>query len=538
AAKLNGVVAETDASGNQISNPNYNPLYINVSLKVIPQKYVYTGFKFVAELTDGKIIYNSLPKSVELYLVSDELGEDGEPSYLIKDNIKYHYDYVRLSTVYEESATGNIEYKAYNKTDNTVDNEVKIAALNTINISTTRRTVINGTNYVIINDEYAVLISENQEDVPKSAGIYICLATCQTDSNHTFVEFMDENRVVQGQNVTFSCLYEIEKSQDITVNWLKDSFYYTTVFDFDHPKTLPFEYEIPPEVKDYVEYVLEGDVSVPINNMLNVGEYNVSLRVNTKNYYYNESFKFSVTDLPAEVVVPVNSSYVYTGSVINSFLTSIGVTLKDKDGKALNTIYWTKDSTEFTFMFKKVNEDNTTEDLTDKIDLAPSEVGNYLLEINYESKEHNYSGFGKYYYSIIRKSYTGSIGFIDATIYYDPSLSPQEFYDLIIGRMFTIGEEAGVYHLELRSETDGNVEIKRDDADFEDYKLYNSVGQKTLYLTINFEDQITASTTLKALLNIQRYTLEASDFSFASSSTDYEYSGFNIYHALKYQNID
>ena len=298
------------------------------------------------------------------------------------------------------------------------------------------------------------------------------MATCQTDSNHTFVEFMDENRVVQGQNVTFSCLYEIEKSQDITVNWLKDSFYYTTVFDFDHPKTLPFEYEIPPEVKDYVEYVLEGDVSVPINNMLNVGEYNVSLRVNTKNYYYNESFKFSVTDLPAEVVVPVNSSYVYTGSVINSFLTSIGVTLKDKDGKALNTIYWTKDSTEFTFMFKKVNEDNTTEDLTDKIDLAPSEVGNYLLEINYESKEHNYSGFGKYYYSIIRKSYTGSIGFIDATIYYDPSLSPQEFYDLIIGRMFTIGEEAGVYHLELRSETDGNVEIKRDDADFEDYKLY------------------------------------------------------------------
>lgn len=538
AVKLNGSTPEIDASGNQISNGNYNPLYINVSLRVIPQNFVYTDFKFFAELVDGKIVYNSLPKSVELYLISNEVDEDGEPVRLIKDNIKYHYDYIRLSTVYNDEPTGSFEWRSYDKTTNTVSGEVATTPYGDIDLTTSRRAVINGTNYIIINEEYAVLISNNQEDVPKSAGIYICLATCQTDSNHTFAESDGETTVVKGQNITFSCLYEIQKSQDININWLKDSFYYTTVFDFEHPDTLPFEYEVPPEVKDYVEYVLQGDIDIPVNNMLNIGEYNVALKVNTKNYYYNEVFKFKVEDLLADIVVPVNSSYVFTGSAINSFLTGIGATLKDKDGKPLNTIYWTAGNEEFTFMFKEIEEDNTEKEITNDITKAPSQVGNYVLEIFYKSKERNYIGNGRYYYSIIKKSYTGSIGFVDTTIFYDPSLTPQEFYDLIIGRMFTIGEEANIDSLELRSETDGNVEIKREGVSLEDYAAYNSVGQKTIYLTVKFNDGITANTKLKALLNIQRYTLESTDFSFVSSSTDYEYSGYSVYHALKYQNID
>lgn len=535
AAKLNGLTVEVDGDGNEISNSNYNPLYINVSLRVIPRNFVYKGFKFFADLEDGKFEYNGLPKSVALYLVSNDTVDDDNPIFITANNIKYNYEYVRLSTVYENEPTGKLEYRPYYKDSNEVDQKAEPEPLGEIVLSTARRANINGISYIILNEEFAILISDNQEDVPKSAGYYICFATCQTDSNHAFAS---ADGTVDGQNITFSCLYEIKKSQDININWLKDSFYYTTVFDFEHPNTLPFEYEVPPEVKDFVEYELLGDVEVPVNNMLNVGEYTVALKVNTKNYFYNQEFKFKVNDLPAEIVVPVNSSYIYTGNVINSFLTGIGATLKDKDGKPLNTVYWKADSEEFLFTFKEIKEDNTEEEITTDIELAPSQVGNYVLEIEYKSKENNYSGSGRYYYSIIRKAYGGSIGFIDTTIYYDPTLTPVEFYDLIVGRMFTIGEEAGSYRLELRSETDGNRQIKRDNANFSDFKVYNSVGQKTLYLTIKFDDDITASTTLKALLNIQRYTLEASDFSFISSSTDYEYSGFNIYHALKYQNID
>lgn len=546
AVKLNGLTPEVDASGNQISNSNYNPLFINVSLKIVPQKIVYNEFDFTVNgVVDGEIVYNSLAKSVDLNMYY--AAEDEDPVKIESSNIVYNYEYVRLATDYIEEdgkAVGYLQCLGYVKESNTVTGEVYLSKLD--NANTARRQVINGISYIIINEDTAVLISDNQEDVPKSAGIYICFATCQTDNNHTFTRVDEGTQIVQGQNVTFCCIYEIKKSQQISVDWKENRFYYTTVFDFANPNTLPFEYEIPAEVIKNVEYILEGDVEVPINNMLNVGEYNVSLKVDTKNYYYKQTFKFYVVDLPAVVVVPVNSTYVYTDSPIVSFMTSIGVTLKNKEGVALNTIYWTSQSTEFTFVFKKILEDNTKEivgeysnaenNATSIEQVAPNEVGNYVLEVSYESKEGNFAGTGEYFYSIIKKSYTGSIGFVDTTIYYQPNLTQEEFYNLIIARMFTIGIEQGGYTLSLHSETD-KLDIKPN-SDFIDYCTYNSVGQKTLLLTINFKDGITAPSTLKALLNIQRYTLEASDFAYLSNSTDYEYVGRNIYHALSYNGIN
>jgi len=549
AAKLNGSVVELDGSGNQISNKNYNPLYIDVRLKVAPRNIVYTKAEIISKET-YPFVYNGRSKSFNISLMTQ--NADGEEEEIKSDKIVYSYEYIRLSTVYKESALGDFEYRNYDEYKDTVGSTIESRPLSTLSANKYAKRTINGVNYIIVNNEYAILISDNQEEVPKSAGIYICIITCQTDSNHTFA--LDESGVVsqKGQNVSFGFIYEIEKSQSISVQWLKEKFYYTTVFDFDNPETLPFEYDATAEVKNDIQFKLEGDIDIPVNNMLYVGDYNVSLKVDTKNYYFKKIFKFSVINLPAIIIVPVNSTYIHTGSVINSFLTNIGATLNNKDGEALNTVYWSSKNEEFTFKFNQILEDGTELHLTDKVDEAPSAVGNYVLDINYQSKEGNFGGEGRYYYSIIKKSYNGAISFLDTTITYNPNITQQEFYDLILSRMFNIGVDSGTYEIDLRYDettTSGasipfadKPQITRGDADgnevIAEFKKYNSAGQKNVYIQVSFKDGITATLTLKAILNIQRYTLEASDFNYISNTTNYEYSGYQIYHALKYKDID
>ena len=533
-------------------NNNYNPLYVDVKLRVVPKDIEYVTTVRVSEPVGG-LVYDGRSKAivVKMSTTNDATGViDGEDAKVIS----YRNEYVRLATNYDDDGGTTVYY--YEIDGYNLKAEAKYIKPEEIKGETFVEMNINGTDYIVLDGEYAYAIDRDQDDVPRSAGVYLCITTCQTDSNHKFVENDGETLHERGQNVRVGRFYAVARAS-LELSLKQTNFKYTTPFDFNHPDTLPFEIEnlttLPEEVRNNIQYSLDGDVIIPNNNLLNMGDYVVNIKISTKNYYVSQPHSFKVEALDAEIIYPTNSYFVYNGKAISSFMENIGAVLKDVSGQVINTIYWSQGNNDFTFTIQKVENDGTEgseeqiESLSDLPGAEDDDIGNYVLNIKYASNSQgdqgasNYEGSGRFYYSIVKKAYSGSIGFADKTIVYNPTITGDEFYDLVIG-LFSINLDSSMYKLLLEVKGDPNLgdkdvnfgEFSKDAVTFDKLKEVYKAGNRTLYLTIVFNDGITASTTLKANLQIQQYTLFNSDIDFIESGTEYNYNGYERYHALKF----
>ena len=520
---------------------NYNPLTISVPLQVVPKNLFVNSYQFnigtgteMVPLPDY-VTYDGISRPVTIAL-------DISSQSLTDKKYATTYTFVKLKCVYSDSVDAAAECYGYKTdTDTGLGYPAIEEGLLTKPLSEIKSGIIDeiiyltydGVQYLVIND-YCLLLEQDNVGSPLKAGIYVCIANCEAKTNYIFAE-NESNPVVTGTSRTYIKIYEIKKSSEVSVDNWKESFFYTTQFDLNNPSSLPFEYDMSPNFKDQVVYTMEEPIEWPSNNMLNVGNYSVTLTVVNDNYYYSNPFTFEVTKLAAEFVFPTTKTYVFKGENIPivDFLNDIRILEKDKDGNTINSFYYTYGDENPLITLEFYEPFNET--ALDYIpwDVLESEDDYYTLRAKYGGETSNYYGEGEFKYKIIKKAYMGAVRFQNTTIIYNPSYTAEELYTLIYANMFSIGLEDGftisIFN-ENSTDSDNNEIVATDDGWISELL---EEGQKTLRLEVEFSDGITADYKATAILTIEKMSVSQTEIVAPQSST-FTYTGYPVYNYLNF----
>jgi len=527
-------------------NNNYNSLNISVPLIIKPKPIIILGRDVSSDngvLNNGRTTYDGKSKSIKMTLnLQEEVTGEFNNKYAIT------YSYIRIKTEYSQSVRGSLLYYSYDAVKKVpkISDGVKSTGYDSIkNIVSCEDLNYDGTTYKVINNLYCLLIDSSAVSTPIDAGIYMCFAECASQDNYIFGLSAGNGEYTYSASFSYAYAYEVEKSSNVIISNWKDEFYYTTAFDLNNPSSLPFSFDISPNFKDIVVFSMKEPAQWPSNNILNVGNYTVNLSVENQNYYYQGNQEFKIIKLGVEFVFPSLSTYVYIGNKIpiTSFLNNIQYFFKDKDGnmdKSLGSFYYTYGEENSNLVFEFYNADD---ELIARIparnedDILPYEVGSYRMEVSFGNDSSNYQGKGTYNYSIVKKAYSGSVKFQNTSINYNPTYTPTQFYNLIKSKMFSIGLEDNSYTISLKR-VDGNVEIVPDDslAEQSDNWVKNimNIGQKTIEITVKFNDGITADYVSTAILNIQTCQVLANDFDTSTTNSSFVYTGYEVFNHIKY----
>lgn len=554
---------------------NYETLVIPaVPLRVVPKQMNINSSEFNMrnEGADIKnIVYDGSLKSLSLSLVLD---------YNTKANYTTTYSYQRLQVTYGDAtkidATAKISYRDYypndaNKFGNTV-NQMLFSTLQETTIFSFEIKEDSGTRYVIINQTYAVIMQSGGGSgvTPDSAGVYICIATCSAYENYTF-SVNNYGTLNTNTSVQYMAVFEIKKSDNINFTIKKDwSFYYSTRFDFKNQSSLPFNekdkdtgveiyYSITPSfLKQNLVISLPNYDGLSTSGYLNVGTYVATLTINTDNYFWTQEVQFVIEKLRVDFVFPVLKNYVYAGQnvPVTSFLSNIRVVRMKEGGASESFFYDPNNSTMKDIVLSYYhNEPDNKSEVTNEIGekIIPFDIGNYKLRMvcgseDVSSKE-NYYGAGEFEYSIIPRTFTGSVRVDHATITYDPLYKHKAFYDLIMERMFTIDLESG-YDVTMYIGTypKGTTPPESRIIDLEKYKDFdydnitspeqlgwlkelNNNGQHGITFIVDFDDDKIESVQGNAILTVKKRTLALDDFDLDVNKT-YTYDGFSKYNSI------
>lgn len=520
---------------------NYNSLNLNIPLHVKPRGLTVLAAGFEASyetLTANSVTYDGRTKPMSLKLTVDG-QEEGEVTYATT------YSYMRLKTSYSSSTKAIFEYYGYDATKQlpNIDGGLQTQSFSSSglqNISTLQLINYNGADYLMVNNMYCLVLEAGDVSTPVNAGVYVCLANCESKTNYAFSVVDAEGNQVLNTRTVYCHIYEIEKSSNIAVENWKDKFYYTTKFDLVNQNLLPFEYEMTPNFKDQVVYSMDEPADWPASNILNVGNYSVTLMFENENYYFNKPFDFEVEKLRADFVFPTIKTYLYKGKdqPIIDFFSNIRILEKDKDGNTVNSFYYTYgDENEYLkFEFYKPGEE-------EPLDYIPWEVlpdgEEYTLKAIYGGDGSNYYGEGEFKYSIIKKSYGGTVKFQSTTITYNPTYTPAELYETIYSKMFAIGLEDG-YKVKLTHATYEDVvldpTVEYEDINTTWVKEILQAGIVRLKILVQFEDGITADFTGEASLTINKLAVTQGSTGIDDSKTGakYIYNGYPVYNPLMF----
>lgn len=537
-----------EATKGGVIDANYNSLNINVPLYVAPKNMIVNTATFTVNANvaiGGAVTYDGQTKPLSLSLQMTDPNDS--------DKYATTYSYLRLKVQYSQSTKAMFEYYDYDTVNGIpkVQPEVKTqsyASSSLRNITSLFTIEYQGVNYLIVNNVYSLLLETNESSVPVNAGIYACIATCESQSNYIFATGTVAAPTVVGTNVSYAFIYEIDKTNVVAIENWKDSFYYTTEFNLTNKSSLPFEYEMTPNFKDSVVYSMREPAEWPVNNILNVGTYSVNIMFENENYYFSKDMEFKVEKLSAEIIFPTLKTYVYIGEgrQITSFLNNIRIALKDKDGNTTNSFYYNYegDLTSDPLLNFEFYEPDSKNPITDPTKLPPWQVtpdGKYYkLKVIYGGESTNYYGEGIYEYAIIKKAYMGSVKFQNATITYDPTYTPESLYNLIYTKMFTIGLEEGynvkIYHQDNADEwLDPNEEADKPEESW----MYNllRIGQTTLRVEVEFEDGITAKYSSTAVLTINKAVISQNSIDTTKTGASFVYNGYNMYNYLIFNTV-
>ena len=533
----------------QAENTNYNMLNIDVPLYVSPKNIVIKDGVFVVkDANPNGIGYDGSTKAAKLNLTTGD-------NEVLGSHYEIVYSYYKVSSNYSKSKLGAYNYYEYDVSNNrpNIGNGIHSENFSTSALASGGEFIeltYEGKTYLVFNNSQCLILEDGEAVSPTNAGIYLCVATCESKTNYTFAELVNvggtSTEQVVGASKDFYCIYEIQKSESITIDNWKDKFYYTTQFDLAHPNLLPFEFEVTPNLKSEVKYHMSEPADWPASNVLNVGNYTVNLTIETDNYYVSRDLGFKVEQLSAEITFPTLNTYLYQGEnkPVTDFLNSIKITEKDKDGKALRSFFYTYGDNnsyiklEFFDPYMNPMPDNK----------IPWDVNNdgefYTLIVTYGNKDDdsNYYGTGAFEYSIIKRAYDGEVRFQFASIPYSPIYTPSQLYNLIYTRMFSIGLESG-YEVKLyiddadKTLLDPN-EVKDDPLQSWTYKvLVDNNGSINLRVVVKFFDGYTEDYEDTAVLTINKATVSQSEFDTSKTSASFVYDGYSVYNYLIYNNV-
>ncbi|MGN0798643.1 MAG: hypothetical protein ACI4L7_03685 [Christensenellales bacterium] len=522
----------------QPENANYNTATIHATLNIVPKQVKLTGG--TAQLPE-ELIYNGTTKNCII-----------TPTFDIEDvpyNIAYRY--IKLKA---ESVDGvDIMLNAYDYSGGSINKEnPTLISPDSIASSTSEITyelkTIDGINYVVINGAKAVEVGLANSS-PLGAGAYICVANISSRVGNYVITRNDSPCSV-------AYLYEIKKNGDLSISFNKTEFFYGTEFDLvSSNATIPFECSVTPNIGNSLHYVAVDDWGT--DTILAVGTYRVKVKAITDNFYKEETFEFAVLPCIAEIEFPPINSYAFTGSRVTSFFENIKAKKYDKDGNLVDTQIFSLTNKDFTARFFQYDEEtgdytidllvNQHEDI-DGTSNIPVYVGKYLLKLTYGSESSNYYGTGDYYYSIQKPAYSGEITVVTREITYNPNISATGLYNLIrYGDESALTTNKGMFKIDLTESQydlkiyvkvlDEDVELVKDSSDWIKYVMTCENGGVDLKFVVTFkgdkEDFAPAEITRK--LSVQRREINREYFSEPSGITGYYYSGFEVYHALKYR---
>ncbi len=553
---------------------NYETLTITaVPLKVVPKPIEVQGNNFTIknEPSIENLTYDGSLKSVNLALsTSGDLDEDGKKRNLYTTT----YSYQRLSVTYGDenhlSRSANLRYRYYYNNGDTeyfdpTISTMPISSIGSNNITSFEIKQNAGTRYAIINNQYAFIMeSENTGSIsPENAGVYICIATCNTYENFTFSFYGNSTSA----SVQYATLFEIKKSENITFNPEKDwkkSFYYSTRFDFKN-QDLPFEYNIRPSyLKQYVVISMDNYEDLSTSGYLNVGEYTAVLTINTENYYWVSRPTFEIEKLRVDFIFPLVKNYVYIGqnAKVDSFLSNIRIVRKDNAGVAIESFFYDPNSTQSKgILLSYYDRDNLDEKGNPTLVLdkdgnntAPWNIGNYLLKMEYGTTDafnkDNYYGCGEFEYSIIQRTFTGSIRVQNTILTYNPLYKQPDFYKDIERGMFRIDSDGG-YNVKMYigSYPQGvpvdesrliTVDTQIDYSNITRpeqlgwLKELSEEGQHYITFVVEFDDETIDSVQRDAILTIKKKTLTMNDFDINIGNT-YTYDGYPKHNYIYYK---
>ena len=517
------------------ASSNYNTLNIKVSLEVVPQQISYTSASFS---DSSNFVYNGANKTILLTLNSS----NEEAISAVSNKYQITYDYRRLPVVYNDSTKADILYYDY---FDSIDSEQRQISLENLGNVVVYDFEIKD-SYLVYQKNKAFEYSNSESGIPINAGVYLCFATCVLDEHYIFMP--DTEEYPMGTSITFATIFEIEKMgrNQISINNWKEDFKFTTVFDFNNPSTLPFEYDVyPEELKPKIQYVLNQKLeNRPLSNVLSVDSYRIGLKIDEQNYFIVEEKSFNVQKLDARIITPSTLTYVYNGNEIVSYLQNIGAVLINKDGQTEATEYYYSNIANFKLTYYQIKDDNELL-IANEEPIKTKEVGYYKIHIEYgvkhgfeEGKNPNYYGCGDYYFSIIPAPYTGTVTFKDSKITYNPNYTIQDFYSDIINNknIFNIDSSTSDYTLSMYNVTNSNNRIVIYDEDGyneEDFYNYYKVGQIKISIEVNFNDETIASSSKEAWLTIIPMSITDKDFlKFTTDATKSTYNGYEVYQDL------
>lgn len=543
----------------QAENTNYNPISVNVPLHVIPKvicvvpEIDYSN----KDMQNGYVVYDGITKTyfMNVYDYEDYVKYDDIKKVPKCEEIQVNISYEKFFVSYNKSTNGIIDCYLANG-DSPDTNEKRSLESSTL-LSLNSLEYKNNYLFVTINQEKICIPVEKINTNPCNAGVYLCNFNFQSSDNYLMkfpkqingkvITYDDGNENAVGLQSNFE-IFEIKKSSALQVNNWKDSFYYTTSFNVENKETLPFEFEISPNYKDYVNYSIKDFDG---NAILNVGEYTVALSVEVENYYFTKNFNFKVESLRAEFVFPVAKTYVYTGKSIQSFLNGVRINQLDKDGNVISSFYYEEELHEDVITITYFNEDGSVyEDETGDYP-APYQVSSkgkfYTLKMEYayadESKQTNFKGEGTFEYAIIKKSFSGSISFENNSITYSPDLTATEVYEFIENKMFSISLEEDEYSVEfyylgMKIDKNSNAQwFKRFLNDTTDDVNEKKIIAKIKFLGPDGDSQSSQfeEKSIETILSVIAKSIDKSRFVQATTSESFSYTGYQVYKTLNYK---
>ena len=507
-------------------NGNYAPLIIEVPLKVDQRQIIISSLpppSFESPAGDEAMVYNGTSMYYTLKLTADN------------NNYSLSYRYILLETEYSDSSAGTV--LRYTTNGNSVspmlsEDDIQLALSiaelqNMISVGVTIQN-IGGSNYLVVNSESGISecyrVAMREDVTPRNAGIYVCFATCSSNSN--YILSYEDN--VSG-NIEFSVAFEIQKSGNITVENWKEDFYYGTIFNIGNESTLPFEYTMSPNYKDDVEYVTNNyEEWAEVNFILGVGNYSITLIVNNDNYYFSNDLNFNVNSLEAEFIFPSDNRFVYRDEPIISFLSDISVVLKDMNGNNVRIVEYEEDVASFHFEY--YNEDGSL------CEGAPSDVGIYSLHATYGAKTEAYFGEGKFEYEIVKRAYTGYVRANDISRPYNPSYTARDIYGFMLS-MFDCSESSQNYTLTIVDDNNPQIVFSANDESW--VKNINDCSSpKRIRFIMTFNDGVTANREIRANLTFTRIAVTSASLQIGSTMNKYNYTGYPVYKELVYNGVD
>lgn len=515
---------------------NYNSLNVRVPLEVVPQTINYSS----AEFTNiSNLVYNGFNRITSL-IIKDEDKNDVFSS--LKNKYQITYDYRKLSATYNESTKAEVLY--YDCLDGTISSEQRQTGLLNLGIEGINNFEVKG-SYIIYDESIAFAYPNTESSIPVNAGVYICFANCVLDEHYTFASSSSE--YPSGTSISFAVIFEIEKmgKEQIQINNWVEKFKYTTVFDFNTPSSLPFQYDVSmPELKSKVKYILNEKLeNRPLNNILPVDNYKINLKIDEENYFAIIEKNFNIEKLDVRIVTPSTLTYVYNGNNISSYLQYIGAILLNKNNEVETTEYYYSNANNFTLFYYKI--DNGEELISNDESNKTKNVGSYKLHIEYgykngaqEGKNPNYYGSGDYYFDIIPAPYTGTVTFKDSSMTYNPNYTAQDFYNYIINNknVFNIDSATSDYSLKMYNVTKPSDEIViYDGVDFNEDRFaeYFEVGQIKIRIDVEFDDETIANSSKEAWLTISPISITDREFlKYTTEISNSTYNGYKVYQDL------